>query len=227
MAVAAGAQVIAHGLWNWTDDRATALPDRERAVLDRELAAGIGWQPTLQVLHALRDLFDPNYLANAELARVVPKRLLAWYATPEGQAFRDATAHGFASDDQARDVFDHVIAHAAASTRYIASHNGKLLFGTDTPSGPFYTDPPGLNGWREIQDLAGAGVTPAQIFRAATIDDARAFGIDNLVGSVEVGKRANLLLLGGDPTKTIDAYRQLRYVIVRGRVVDPAELVAE
>jgi imidazolonepropionase-like amidohydrolase len=227
MAVAAGVQIIAHGLWNWTDDRATELPDRERAVLDRELAAGIGWEPTLQVLHALRDLFDPAYLANAELARVVPKNLLAWYATPEGQAVRDATAHGFASEEQGRAVFDHAIAHAAASTRYIAAHHGTLLFGTDTPSGPFYTNPPGLNGWREIEDLVAAGVTPAQIFHAATIDDARAFGIANLVGTVEVGKRANLLLLGADPTKTADAYRQLRYVIVRGRVIDPSALVAE
>ncbi len=227
MAVAANAQIVAHGLWNWSDDRATALPDRERAVLDREIAAGIGWEPTLQVLHALRDLFDPTYLDNAELARVVPKSLLGWYASPEGQAVRDDTARGFASAEQARRIFDHVIANAAASTSYVAHHGGHLLFGTDTPSGPFYTNPPGLNGWREIQDLVAAGVTPAQVFRAATLDNARAFGIDNLVGTVEVGKRANLLLLGADPTKNADAYRALRDVIVRGRVIDPVELVAE
>jgi imidazolonepropionase-like amidohydrolase len=227
IAVAANVQIVAHGLWNWTDDRATALPDRERAALDREIAAGIGWEPTLQVLHALRDLFDPAYLDNAELARVVPKSLLAWYASPEGQAVRDDTARGFASAEQARQIFDHVIANAAASTSYIAHHGGQLLFGTDTPSGPFYTNPPGLNGWREIRDLVAAGVTPAQVFRAATLDNARAFGIDKLVGTVEVGKRANLLLLGADPTKSIDAYRALRYVIVRGRVVDPVALVAE
>ncbi|HEX4449273.1 MAG TPA: amidohydrolase family protein [Kofleriaceae bacterium] len=226
-AVDAGAQIVAHGLWNWSDDRATALPDRERAVLDREIAAGMGWEPTLQVLHALRDLFDPSYLADAELARVVPAALRAWYASPEGQSVRDETARGFANGEQARQIFDQVIAHAAVSTRYVATHGGHILFGTDTPSGLFYTNPPGLNGWREMQDLVAAGVTPAQLFHAATIDDARAFSIDNVVGTVEVGKRANLLLLAADPTVSIDAYRTLREVILRGRVIEPKDLVVE
>ena len=32
------------------------------------------------------------------------------------------------------------------TTNYLAMHNARLLFGTDTPSAPLYTNPPGLNG---------------------------------------------------------------------------------
>jgi hypothetical protein len=43
---------------------------------------------------------------------------------------------------------------------------------------------------------------------------------------VQVGKRANLLLLRQDPTQTIDAYAGISKVILNGRVLDPSELAA-
>jgi imidazolonepropionase-like amidohydrolase len=56
----------------------------------------------------------------------------------------------------------------------MAAHNARLLFGTDTPSAPLYTNPPGLNGWMEMHRLIEAGLTPAQVFRAATLTNAAA-----------------------------------------------------
>ena len=43
---------------------------------------------------------------------------------------------------------------------------------------------------------------------------------------MEVGKKANLLLLREDPTRTIHAYASIVKVVLGGRVLDPAELVA-
>ena len=78
-----------------------------------------------------------------------------------------------------------------------------------------------------VQRLVDAGVTPSQIFQAATLANARALRLDNDIGSVEVGKRANLLLLREDPTKTLQAYTRIAKVILRGRVIDPGELAAD
>jgi len=50
-----------------------------------------------------------------------------------------------------------------------SSHDGRVIFGTDSPCAPLYTNPPGLNGWKEMHHLAEAGLTPVQIFRAATL----------------------------------------------------------
>ena len=52
-----GVDIIAHGLWN-TDEKAKPgeLTALEKSVLDRVIAANVGWQPTLQVLHGLRNL---------------------------------------------------------------------------------------------------------------------------------------------------------------------------
>jgi hypothetical protein len=46
------------------------------------------------------------------------------------------------------------------------------------------------------------------------------------VGTVQVGKRANLLLLHADPSKTVDAYDRIEKIILRGQVLDPHELAA-
>jgi imidazolonepropionase-like amidohydrolase len=102
-----------------------------------------------------------------------------------------------------------------------------VLFGTDTPSAPTYGNPPGLNAWFEMKNLLDAGLTPKQIFRAATLSNAQALHLDRDIGTVEVGKRANLLLLRQDPEKTIEAYADIVSVILDGRVLDPAELAAK
>ena len=61
---------------------------------------------------------------------------------------------------------------------------------------------------------------------AATLSNAKALKLDREIGTVEVGKRANLLLLRQDPTQTIQAYRGIEKVILGGQVLAPAELAA-
>lgn len=75
-----------------------------------------------------------------------------------------------------------------------------------------------------MQDLVDAGVTPAQVFESATLSNARALKLDHELGTVQVGKRANLLLLRQDPRQGISAYTTIVKVILAGRVLDPAEL---
>jgi hypothetical protein len=214
---------------------ATALTPAITELLDRVLAAQVGWQPTIQVLYGERDLFDPSYLDDPHLARVLPADLIAWYRTPEGQWFHDVIAGNFpeakgrdpeAAQAMVEDDYAVPIARVEHATGYLASHGGRLLFGTDTPSAPTYANPPGLNGWLEMHRLVTAGETPAQIFRSATLINAQALKLDRDIGTVEGGERANLLLLRDDPTQTIDAYADIDKVILNGRVLDPAELAA-
>jgi len=75
--------------------------------------------------------------------------------------------------------------------------------------------------------MLDAGMTPIQIFHAATIANAEALGLDGEIGTVQVGKHANLLLLRQDPTRTVDAYNEIVKVILRGRVIDRADLAAD
>jgi imidazolonepropionase-like amidohydrolase len=119
-----------------------------------------------------------------------------------------------------------VIDRGRNATAYLVLRHGRILFATDTPSAPNYANPPGLNGWLEMHRLMGAGETPAQIFNSATLNNANALHLGREIGTVQVGKRADLLLLRQDPTQTIDAYTAIVKVILNGRVLEASELAA-
>jgi len=238
-AVKAGADIIAHGLWHWNrEQEATELTPRAKAILDGVLKANMGWQPTMQVLYGLQDLFDPGYLSQPGIARVVPASAIEWYRSAEGQWFHDALAPAFlpkpvqeshdpqAQWNAARAFIAPPIVRDRNATHYMATQGARILFATDTPSAPTYANQPGLNGRREMQHMLDAGMTPLQIFRAATQTNAELLGLAREVGSIERGKRANLLLLRADPTQTIEAYDEIVKVILRGRVLDREELAA-
>jgi imidazolonepropionase-like amidohydrolase len=233
----AGVDIMAHGLWNWYQEHSTTsdVTPGIKKILDDELAQKVGLQPTMQVLYGIKDLFSTSYLSNPQLSRILPSNLLEWYRSPEGQWFRVEVSQEMklpaaANPGQFERVINEgigpVIDRGKHATAYVVARQGRILFGTDTPSAPTYANPAGLNGWLEMHRLIEAGETPAQIFESATLTNARALKLDREIGTVQVGKRANLLLLRQDPTQTIDAYAEIAKVILNGRVLDPSELAA-
>jgi hypothetical protein len=225
-----GVDILAHGLWNADETAAPGeLTPGVKSILDRVVTAQVGWQPTLQVLYGLQDLFNPGFLSDPMLARVLPRTLIDWYGTSEGQWFRDVVAADIPGPDPGaalRRGLAVPIGRVAAATGYLTKHGARLLFGTDTPSAPTYANPPGLNAWMEMHRLLEAGVTPAQIFAAATLGNARALKLEREIGTIEVGKRANLLLVRADPRQTVQAYAEIVKVILGGRALDPGALAA-
>jgi imidazolonepropionase-like amidohydrolase len=83
---------------------------------------------------------------------------------------------------------------------------------------------PGHGLHREIELYVDAGMTPLDAIRSATIVSARAMGLERELGTVEAGKRADLILVRGNPLKDIRALRRVTRVITAGRVYDPAAL---
>ena len=76
---------------------------------------------------------------------------------------------------------------------------------------------------RELARLVDCGLTPLEAIRAATQTNARALGMADTHGTVEVGKAADLIAVAGDPSTDINATRDVRLVMQAGRlVVDPS-----
>jgi imidazolonepropionase-like amidohydrolase len=226
----AGVDIFAHGLWNWKEPRAGAdlTPDVTK-ILQGVLDGKRGWQPTIQVLYGERNLFDDSFLSDPMLAKALPASLIEWYKSKEGQWFHDRLAKlsGSTSKVNPDNVDAIAIARVNNAVAFLAKHNARFLFGSDTPSDETFANPPGLNGWWEMHRLIDAGMTPAQVFRAATLSNAVALGLSRDIGTVQAGRRANLLLLRADPSKTLEAYDRIEKVILRGTVLDAAELAAD
>jgi imidazolonepropionase-like amidohydrolase len=71
-----------------------------------------------------------------------------------------------------------------------------------------------------------AGVSLPQLFRAVTIGNAEFFGLADEIGTIEVGKRADLLLLKENPLENITAYDSIDYVVLGGTEIERGSLSA-
>jgi imidazolonepropionase-like amidohydrolase len=96
--------------------------------------------------------------------------------------------------------------------------------GTDTP---IFLSIPGYSLHEELEQLVASGLSPLEALRAATVRPAEFFGIENDIGTVDPGKRADLVLLDADPLSNITNTRRISGVISKGRFYSPAELAAE
>lgn len=108
--------------------------------------------------------------------------------------------------------------HGVLFTRLAHQQGIKIVAGTDFLSDTAGLDYPMVH--QEMQLLVEqAGLTPLQAIQAATLHGAQAIGIADKVGSIEVGKKANLLILPVDPTTDIRNSRQVSHVIKNGQFV--------
>ena len=83
---------------------------------------------------------------------------------------------------------------------------------------------PGHSVHREIELYVEAGLTPLEALQAATIVSARAMQLDGELGTIERGKRADLVVLDANPLDAIRNIRSVRWTISDGRVYDAAAL---
>jgi hypothetical protein len=83
---------------------------------------------------------------------------------------------------------------------------------------------PGYSLHRELELYVEAGFTPLEALQSATIEAARALGVESESGSFGVGKRGDVLLLNADPLVDIHNTRNVWRTIAAGRVYDPAPL---
>ena len=70
-------------------------------------------------------------------------------------------------------------------------------------------------------------MTPVEALRAGTIESARSLGYDKDVGSLEVGKLADMVVLDADPTQDIRNSDKVSKVMLGGRLMDAATLNEE
>lgn len=98
---------------------------------------------------------------------------------------------------------------------------GKILAGSDSPDWFM------VYGWtmhRELESLVAAGLTPYQALSAATRNPAEYFGASREWGTIEAGKRADLVLLDANPIDDIRNTTRIDGVVIGGRWLPRAEL---
>ena len=111
-------------------------------------------------------------------------------------------------------------AHRESIARAVAA-GVRVAFGTDTG-----VTPHGRN-LDELPLMVDCGLTPAQALHAATVSAARLMGLDNELGSIERGKRADLVLVSGDPLDVDTIAGRITRVYQDGRLVHATDASPE
>ena len=120
-------------------------------------------------------------------------------------------------------VYSTLFAKGMALERAFAKAGGVLLAGTDpTGSGGVV---PGFADQRQLELLVEEGFSPVEAISIATLNGARYLGRDARNGSIAAGKQADLVVVLGDPTKTIADVRRVETVFREGVGYDPQKLV--
>jgi hypothetical protein len=107
--------------------------------------------------------------------------------------------------------------------RAFVAAGGLLLAGPDpTGAGGVL---PGFGDQRAIELLVEAGLTPVQAIEVGTRNGARFLGREQDVGTIAMGKRADLILVHGDPAAHIDEIEKVEVVFKDGLGYDPQRLL--
>ena len=188
----------------WLRVQPAALEQVARTLVDR----GVTIVPTLALHEAFSRLADSNLLQDPALVDV-PRDVVARAWAPADIMGRARwTPETLAQFKRVMPVLQRFV------TLYVKL-GGRVAAGTDTAQ-QFVV--PGASLHRELELYVAGGLTPAQALKSATSDAADLLGIAARAGSIQVGKDADLVLLGGDPLTDIRATRRILNV-VRGGVV--------
>ncbi len=189
------------------------------AELDRRIAgaaaatraAGIAVVPTQALWQMLFIPDDSSTLSRrSELRYMPPATLAQWYRTIRGGGRLQTDAERRTWIDTRTKIL-----------RSLSDAGVPILLGTDAPQ---LFSVPGFSIHREMQSMADAGMTPYQILQSGTRNIAAHFGSPNEFGTVEIGRRADLILLDANPLASVANVQRRAGVMVRGLWLPEAEL---
>ncbi|MCF8060488.1 MAG: amidohydrolase family protein [Bacteriovoracaceae bacterium] len=234
--LASNTDILVHGLWEWPNQSyMSQIPSQKIKDIVKDMAkSNKVLQPTIRTIKGTKTLFDNSLLTNENLRHVLPFEYID-YLNNVGKVQREKFIKIFGKKITPKPTAENILENLNSFEKrykdlifYYYNNGGKLILGTDSATGGFgWGHPPGLAGYLEMKDWKELGVSLKDILKAATISNAKAFGLDKIIGSIEVGKQADLLLLNRNPLKEIEAYNSIERVFLKGKDINRKELSAD
>ncbi len=210
-ALRAGADYLVHSVFDEpVDDEFIALVKKNHAlycptlfvVMGYPLALSNQWKPTAEE----KNRADPEILAAMDDLNEIPADKL-----PERVSKLMAQAK---MPDPPRIAMENL--------KKVADAGITIVMGTDAGNiGTLH----GPSIHREMKLMAESGLTPLEILRSATVNGAKALGLEGRVGEVQPGMLADLVILDADPLADVGNLAHVYRTIKGGVVYDPEALM--
>ena len=210
-ALRAGADFLVHGVFDVPVDKEfLALAKKNHALLcptlfvmdGYGLALSNTWKAT--AIEAARA--DPQILAAMNDLDEIPKEKLPPFIAELIANPRQLASTEVAMKDLRRIVDAHVDVVMGTDAGNIGTVHGPSIH-------------------REMKMMVDAGLTPLEVLRTATVNGARALGLEGQTGEIKQGMLADLVILDADPLADIANLAKVHRTIKGGVVYDPEELM--
>jgi len=199
----------------WTQTLLDSLSAQKTAVLLATFAKNRTWNvPTFPTLVHIGFVTPQTDLARDPRMKYVPGAVQAnWQNATREQL------EGYSSEDFI--LRDAIIQHSMEAVGRMNVSGIPLMAGTDTAAPNVI---PGFSLHEELEYLVRSGLTPMQALQAATLKPAEFLGRSAEQGTIQTGKRADLVLLDANPLEDIRNTQSIRAVVVKGTLLDRGEL---
>ena len=210
-------QITIEHLSGFIDNDAGAyiIPENELGAYAQKTKEAGAWVcPTIAVYQMYVPSEDLYLLEDRpEMAYVSPGMKLTWKYFSRPGSMGNITYQG--------DYPAHIREMFLSTTRILHENEVGFILGTDSDN-PYLV--PGFSLLDELDYLVEAGFTPYEALEAGTRNPAKAMGKLDEFGTIELGKRADLILLEANPLEDVRHVRQRAGVMLRGRWFTEAEL---
>jgi hypothetical protein len=178
----------------------TYSPQQCAPLFDKLADKGVWETPTMEFFQTLPDVFSGAPLPHSEYASDSLLKLTRDNVRVSHVSVKTLDKFRLANSMSPQAIHDLYV------------HGNRFLAGCDAMV-------PGFCLHDELEWLTKAGFTPLQSLQTATINPARFLGRETSEGTIETGKRANLVLLEADPTLDIRNTDKIAAVIIRGELL--------
>lgn len=195
-----------------------------RAQVVKDVAAsGVYWDPTI-VIYSIIPVYisDESFaaLANDPRLKYLPEGMRRESLDKDKNEYRVGLVPVFSTflksvgdPSSLKDHFDRNITTLLTLTKELHDAGVPLLTGSDA----FGALVPGFAQHQEMELFVKAGLTPYETLKAATVNPAKYLGEYDHAGTIEVGKRADFILLGANPLDNIHNAADVRGVFTHGK----------